>query len=903
MNQNLLRWIGTFVLMSVIVLVAPARARAQGGQTVDPAAVDARLVATATLFPTQDTYVDSTPANADTSFADAGVLQIARLNLGAIRIEQRAYLRFDLSAIPQGALVQDATLELFQTTGSANFVMVYQVASDWVETKTTWNNQPDYGTLDVWTAPISETQYIAYNSKLFTDLVQNWVDAPTRNYGLMLDTSATAGDLRVFHSSNNPENQPVLRVTYSLPPIRVCADVACSQPISDATVFNRTTGATYTTDLDGYVLDDGVITLNDRLWARTVADQTAHAVRYWTSGEPQNVTAAAFVLYAGLNRPEMRLILQKPLLVRDLQVSSQWNLEGDPAYQATLTRRIVDASDHLYRFTDGQFALGTVTVYQNYEHWTDPATDLWLHANNAMRPLSYIKGDVAVSTADPMSTTVDFVYEPGHIYMGSAWNRFGAPPTQPTPPGVDTSRDWAAALAHELGHYLLGQFDSYMAVLPSGVVTETFACTGSAMGWVYAPSNQAFVWDQAHWLSACGNTLGALNTGRTEWQTIQTWFNWAQMPESATPFTGTPPLPLTQVIFVSPSGPEPLVNQVFDLDYQANELPSAEARAFLLRDTTGDNVPDRILDQGRPPQEVAPAQVTLTGAQANDRLCVIDINDYADLPDTPRHQFGCELIEAGDQLLSMRRDANWAPVIEVTPLSATEISITVKQAVDGATLRARLYPEHDAAPTDVVALMRNGDVWSGVFNVGEVTASAFVQVWVEEPATEINPRREAIVDYGIGGGAVPGPKQKIGFAPVTSSDGKAFFLLPANMTLLADQFVAIQSMAGTLPLPPATRVFGQAYRLIALPPELVAAGSFNLYLANTSPGLVTAASSYAGESKAIYFWDGSSWERLATTFSTDAEGEVLASAQSRGVGVYAVLVESNLQLYLPVLAR
>ncbi len=51
-------------------------------------------------------------------------------------------------------------------------------------------------------------------------------------------------------------------------------------------------------------------------------------------------------------------------------------------------------------------------------------------------------------------------------------------------------------------------------------------------------------------------------------------------------------------------------------------------------------------------------------------------------------------------------------------------------------LRARLYPEHDATPTDTLNLAPGSDGWSGVFNVLGMTPSAFVQVWVDEPATE-----------------------------------------------------------------------------------------------------------------------------------------------------------------------
>ncbi len=193
------------------------------------------------------------------------------------------------------------------------------------------------------------------------------------------------------------------------------------------------------------------------------------------------------------------------------------------------------------------------------------------------------------------------------------------------------------------------------------------------MGWVYEISNQAFVFDQTHWTSACGNTLGALNVKRTEWQTIQAWYPWAQTPEFVAPNSPSSPMPFTDVVFVPSSGPAPVANQVFDLGYQDGELASGEARAFLMRDTDGDGVPDRVLDQGRPPKGVSPPQVTLTGAQVQDRLCVIDINDRAQNPETPRHQFGCEHIEAGDNQLAMRRDIAWAPYIEINPIAPTQI--------------------------------------------------------------------------------------------------------------------------------------------------------------------------------------------------------------------------------------
>ncbi|MFN3983240.1 MAG: hypothetical protein ACK4SA_22920, partial [Caldilinea sp.] len=133
---------------------------------------------------------------------------------------------------------------------------------------------------------------------------------------------------------------------------------------------------------------------------------------------------------------------------------------------------------------------------------------------------------------------------------------------------------------------------------------------------------------------------------------------------------------------------------------------------------------------------------------------------------------------------------------------------------------------------------------------------------------------------------------------------------PAQISLAADEFVAIQSMAGAPPLPGGTRILGQSYRLIALPPSLVEQGSINIYLGEGSPGLAVQASRTGvmqQDARSIYFWNGESWEKLPTTFSTadhgSGESEVLASAASRGVGVYAILTEASTLIYLPTIAR
>ena len=151
--------------------------------------------------------------------------------------------------------------------------------------------------------------------------------------------------------------------------------------------------------------------------------------------------------------------------------------------------------------------------------------------------------------------------------------------------------------------------------------------------------------------------------------------------------------PLTQVIFEPvPPGEEPpplATSQVFTLTYQASELSSGEARAFLMR------ADSRLFDQGKPAKNATTVQ--LTDARQGDRLCVYDLNDNAADGETPRHQFGCEVIVAGDAELVMTRDITWRPQITIEQTGPQQLSVNVNQALaPGTTLFARVIPEDGA---------------------------------------------------------------------------------------------------------------------------------------------------------------------------------------------------------------
>ena len=685
--------------------------------------------------------------------------------------------------------------------------------------------------------------------------------------------------------------------------IRVCSETA--DPCTGAATatlyrYSPDSGAWsgFSIGSDGYVLNHTAINLGDTLWARQTISETSDFTLYGTSGQPIELTPAVFQN----GTLTMTVGSQDPLMLRNLDISAQWNLEGDAAYKDRLKEDLVQASNFLYDFTDGQMALGRVTVFQDSENWE--TADVRLYASNNLRPWADAGGVVTEVTPDPQFAAQGLSFYPGHVYMGATWNRFHLP-GNPSIPGVDTSQDWSLAFAHELGHYLLFLFDTYLDVVKDPVtgekdLVESTSCVGSAMGWVYEPSNQEFIFDSSAWTSNCGETLANYLAPRTEWETIALWYPWVQPPTSVDPGPSAVPMSLTNVVIQPPppTSKTPLLDQTFTLSYQGGESSSEEARAFLLRN-------DRVMDQGKPP--AGTNQITLVGAQADDRFCVFDINDHAEGTATPRQQFGCEILAPGDNVLALEKDTSWTPVILASPVTSTTLHISVTLPVDVPSLKARLYPESETGlpPIDLTG---SGGVYSGTVSLSGPVPAAYVQLWVDETATETDPRREVMVDYGIGGSSQHGPASRLDGAPVVSSDGKAKFVAGDDRALAEGEFIAWQSMAGTPNLPSGFRILGQSYNLMAVPTSLAAPGVVSLrYDPDTLAGMGASAGQLQASASVppvVGFWDGSGWQPLTTQVSSTPDGEMQAVASSQGVGIYGLLVpELDERIYLPMIQR
>jgi len=131
---------------------------------------------------------------------------------------RRTYLQWDVSAIPANAVIQSATMTLFQTssTGPAN-LNVLRANGTWTETGLTWANQPIAVLPAVTTTTVLGAPTQVFVSFNLTTVVQQWVNGTHVNKGVVLQQGG--GNATSFASSEatTPANRPAVDICYVVP--------------------------------------------------------------------------------------------------------------------------------------------------------------------------------------------------------------------------------------------------------------------------------------------------------------------------------------------------------------------------------------------------------------------------------------------------------------------------------------------------------------------------------------------------------------------------------------------------------------------------------------------------------------------------------------------------------------
>ena len=578
-----------------------------------------------------------------------------------------------------------------------------------------------------------------------------------------------------------------------------------------------------------------------------------------------------------------------PLLVFDLSVALEWDASSDRRYVAQLTHDLQRTSELLYDWTNGQAALGKITIFHDAarqptangsNRWLD--ADIRIFASNRLRPSATQGGVASAVISDPLKS--DIAYGPGVVEIGATWNRFGESTAG------NLAEDWPRALAHELGHYLFFLDDNYLGLDDNGLMIPVTDCSG-VMADPYKEDddngNGEFHLPGAAWTGRCQQTLSQRSSGRADWATIETFYPSIKAPDVNTLGPDILPLNITQITEMTPvtSTATLAVPTFYLLDGAGRQAqPGPGARAFLYKSD------GRIVDLGRPQLD----QVQTRGAQVGDTLCVMD-------PDGRRQ--GClDVVEHGNQELSLTAlRADWNPAVSVSPVNSTTVAITLTGVPRDLALQARFVPSNAPLTTPITrtALTPGDSSYTATLPFND--AAGFIDITgqgcLASSGAQIGPAPCRItLDLTVGGspafikgtGRLAFIKGTGRLAPVLSTDGQAM-LFDQNLNLDPDHLAILQTAVTIPDLPAWATLVGHAYRLETSPNVTLTNASLNIgYLDNEAP---------PGEESSllIHQWDETlgAWQPLPTSVATGSNNAVVAIHES---GLYALLSSTEIQL-------
>ena len=699
--------------------------------------------------------------------------------------------------------------------------------------------------------------------------------------------AAPSGDFRVWLPVLGQSSDRLAPVTQGALVYRWSDGQAQAEPI--ARDPQNAYATAYRTDGQGYLQGRGTLAEGDNLVALQPIAATRAYTLYHTSARagPTGIEPAKV---ERLGVQTLTVSPNYPLILFNLVVSLEWDASRDEQYLRQLEENFQRTSAVLYDWSDGQMALGDVTIYHDREQWDD--ADVRIHASNRLRPYANQGGIVGADTPDP--DRPGLLYKPGRVHMGATWNRYGEPEG-------NLGEDWPRALAHELGHFALFLNENYIGQDTNGVIIPVSTCP-SGMSDPYLDRQSEFHpaagWRAAGGSRNCEDTLSHQSTGRSDWETIKRFYDHPELnfrlntpggfSENAGPSNQV--LALTNVRIVPPTGPAPLATPIIYLSDSAGRpvIPGSGARAVLFQADRG--LGRRVIDLGRPVAE----QVEARGARAGDELCVYDLENRV---------VGCDdLAENSQQLALTRLNAPWQPELAINPRSPTEIELSVAATPPGQTVQAQLFPVEEPATVVITLSEVAPGRYSGAFPTLEDAAlEGYVRVWFDQGGQHY----ETVSDYAIGGNPGKSRKRRRGAvirrrAPVLSADGQAIVF--ARDELPEGEFYTLQSTQISSPPGWATPV-GQAYRLTATEgaPTLRSGASLSIsyFSADVVPGEEPWIRMY-------FFEDGQRdpaarcgirpapcWRQLPTVLNPENNS---AAAPTQGPGQYALMTSVELPL-------
>jgi hypothetical protein len=681
----------------------------------------------------------------------------------------------------------------------------------------------------------------------------------------------------------------------------VCEDCATPGPAADALVYRLSDGLpiaaggdeqgqdeAFRTNALGYLEGRGALSpQQEQLMALYPVEITDKYTLYYTNGVPTNTGVRG----QAVEEPGVQTITvssARPLLLFNLDVSLEWDARNDERFLSRLEFDLRRTSELLYDWTNGQAALGRLTIYHNREQWDN--TNIRIYATNRLRP----NADQGGIVSEPISETVTLQqrenvieYAPGQVRMAAVWNRFGDA-------DGNLSEDWPRTLAHELGHYVFYLDDNYLGLDSAGRLIAVETCPGAMSD----PYNEGY--SEFHpgggWLPSCEDTLSNTSTGRSDWTTISTFYAALQAPgvsfNNLLQGPSTLPLAVTEMDYVETGAAAATLDvPIFYLkDQQGTSVqPGLSARAFVFQE--GDALQEhRLIDVGRPIRDYIEAR----GARVGDRVCMVELAN---------ERQACETIVVGDEEIEVVQRPEWQPDIRVSPVTSTTIDVDVSGVPADLNLCARLFPEDNLDPSAIGLEQTAAGEYAGRFEIPLPAPGGYIHIFdIDEPADSVScsemgdPEYHMVTDYSLGGNPgrrhskhAPVGKRRSRNTPTVSADGQVI-LYGDNFQFDAGTFYTLQEATIIPSVPPWTTPVGQAYRLSKSDgaPDLSGTSLSFGYLGNQVP---------AGEEEwlRLYFWDepGQQWIQLDTLVD---RAQNIASAPTQGEGLYALMSSIEITL-------
>ena len=171
-----------------------------------------------TLNPTDDTYTDS--YNPNSNYGGQTLLAVSKYDWAGATYEQDVWLKFDLSDVPDGAVVDVATLQLYCTYVTETYNVYAHSCSNnsWTESTLTYSNMPTFNATSMDLTVVS-TASQAYNWTV-TDAVRKGVDGihggPDVVTIVLLETTLRGDFSSVsLHSTEMELNVPELTIHWT----------------------------------------------------------------------------------------------------------------------------------------------------------------------------------------------------------------------------------------------------------------------------------------------------------------------------------------------------------------------------------------------------------------------------------------------------------------------------------------------------------------------------------------------------------------------------------------------------------------------------------------------------------------------------------------------------------------